>query len=207
MTPCVAGAWSAPAIGGPSCWRFGGSRWPMAWPTLTFAYSVLIVYAASDDCTCGSWMIWVVAFVQALLSSICRFTHVVRIETSMRTDARTTSTQTRMRRPRVSEAGALAAAGCFGSLAAGSADGVATPAASRRDPRAASSHPGDTGRWQRLSPQPAEARSSPREAVPERRSCGAAPACGSRSGRPRRALTGCRSATDGGSGRSCAGSG
>ena len=95
-------------------------------------------------CTCGSWMIWVVAFVHAVLSSICRFTHVVRTETSMSTEARTTSTQTRMRRPRVSEAGALAAAGCFGSLAAGAADGAATPAASREARRAASSHPGDT---------------------------------------------------------------
>ncbi len=48
--------------------------------------------------TFGSWITCWLARVQAALSSICRFTHVVRIERKAMTDARTTSTQTRIRR-------------------------------------------------------------------------------------------------------------
>ena len=86
VTPCVAGCSSAPASGGPSCLRFGGSRSESALPTSTFSYSWSTVYVAIAACTFGSWTIWVVALFQAVLSSICRFTQVVRIETSARTD-------------------------------------------------------------------------------------------------------------------------
>src|SRR3954454_11629241 len=81
-------------------------------------------------CTFGSWTIWVVALFQAVLSSICRFTQVVMIETSARTVARTTSVQITIRRLRLSGATAFAV-------------GAATASLSRRAAWAASSHPGE----------------------------------------------------------------
>src|SRR5215471_3206611 len=83
------------------------------------------------DCTFGSWMTCAVALFQAVLSSICRFTQVVMIATTASRDARTTSTQTRMRRLRLSGAAALAV-------------GATTAAVSGSIAWAASSHTGDT---------------------------------------------------------------
>src|SRR5207244_5139271 len=56
----------------------------------------------------GSWITWVLAVFQAWLSSICRLTHVVRIETSPITVATTTSVQTAARRRRLSDTGRAA---------------------------------------------------------------------------------------------------
>src|SRR5690348_11877915 len=56
-------------------------------------------------------MTWVVALFQAVLSSICRLTQVVMIDTTARIDAITTSAQTRMRRLRLSGAAAFAVGG------------------------------------------------------------------------------------------------
>src|SRR5437764_10894101 len=108
FTPWIAGCCSAPAMVGASESSCGGRRCSRACATLTLAYSWLTVYVARAVCTCGSWIVWLVARFQAALSSICRLTQVVRIATRARTVPRTTSVQITIRRLRVSGAAAFA---------------------------------------------------------------------------------------------------
>src|SRR3954447_2696420 len=91
----------------------------------------------------GSWIRSSLALRQALLSSICRSTHVVRIDTKPITDASTTIVQTSARRPRPIDLGTatgIAVAVAVMSDAPGSG-APALPCRSRRPAKLGASDP------------------------------------------------------------------
>src|SRR4051794_33978164 len=110
----VAGCRRALAIGSASCLRFSGSCCSSEPATSTLPYSWFTRYVESALRTSLLWITCVLAFSQALLSSIWRSTQVVRMLTKPMTLAQTISVQTAIRRPRLSTCAEDAATGVAG---------------------------------------------------------------------------------------------